>query len=77
MSKVFLIPPKNPLSGKATDRRWQVQVNTPGMATVTDLYGTDITRPDEAKEKANCHLGRDIDWVPTTGLGFKEKETGE
>jgi hypothetical protein len=70
----YLVPPRNPLSQKNSDCRWTLIVPTSYGSDHIDLYGTNINHPREAQEKANCHLGKEYTWEPTTGLGFKAKE---
>jgi hypothetical protein len=74
MKRLYLVPPRNPLSNKNADCRWTLIVPRPYGVDHIDLYGTNINLPEEAKEKANCHLGQDYAWEPTTGLGYKAEE---
>jgi hypothetical protein len=70
---ISLVPPRNPLSQKAKDRRWVLIVPRHYGADHIDLYGTHINRPDEAKTVANCALEHDYTWEPR-GMGFEAKE---
>lgn len=67
---ISLVPPRNPNSNSAEDRRWHVIVSHGGMAEYTQLYGPRVDDAKAAQAEANRVLERNFTWI-AKGKGFQ------
>jgi hypothetical protein len=69
---ISLVPPRNPNSTKADERRWTVIEANGNIARYTQLYGTSVSDPQGAKAEANRVLNHKYAWT-VKGRGFQAR----